>query len=151
MRGIVVLSMTVLVSCVFLQVFSRYVLKSSVPWTEELARYALVYLTFSGAALATRRASNIRVDFVVESLPPRARFVLACLSDLLVAGVSLMLIWYGGRFAWLSRNTISPALDQSMMLVNIAMPVAGVLILAWSLTSLVERIAGPKADGDTAQ
>ena len=141
MRGVVVASMVVLVFCVFLQVFSRYVLKNSVPWTEEMARYALVYLTFAGAAIATRKAANIRVDFVVNALPKPLQFLFACLSDLLVAGVSLMLVYYGGRFAWLSKDTVSPAIDQSMLWVNATLPIAASLILVWSLASLAGRIA----------
>src|SRR5262245_26766549 len=53
----------VLALVVFHQVFTRYVLNDAAGWTEEIARYLLVAVTFLGAALAVRRNSHIRVDF----------------------------------------------------------------------------------------
>ena len=66
---------------VFTQFFSRYALNDSVAWTEEVARYLLIALTFVGSAGAVRRGSHIRVETLEHALPAAARPVLWALLD----------------------------------------------------------------------
>jgi TRAP-type C4-dicarboxylate transport system permease small subunit len=68
---------------VFLQFFTRYVLNDSLAWTEEIARYLLICVTFAGAATAVRRNTHIHVEFFYIYLPPRVGFVLSTLVDIL--------------------------------------------------------------------
>jgi TRAP-type C4-dicarboxylate transport system permease small subunit len=66
---------------VFTQFFSRYVLNDSVAWTEEVARYLLISLTFIGSATAVRRGSHIRVELLENLLPGAAKKLLQALLD----------------------------------------------------------------------
>src|SRR5690606_9920890 len=54
---------------VFLQFFTRYVMNDSFAWTEEIARYMLMWVTFVGAATAFRRGTHISVEAAQELLP----------------------------------------------------------------------------------
>ena len=51
---------------VFLQFFTRYVLNDSLAWTEEIARYGLMWVVFIGGAMVTRRNTHIAVELLVE-------------------------------------------------------------------------------------
>jgi TRAP-type transport system small permease protein len=62
-----------LAGIVFLQFFSRYILNDSIAWTEEIARYVLMALTFTGSAMAARRGTHIAVEFLPDMLPRGAR------------------------------------------------------------------------------
>ncbi|GAB5377996.1 MAG: TRAP transporter small permease [Acuticoccus sp.] len=74
---------TALAGTMFLQVFTRYVLNSSLAWTEEIARYLLIAVAFIGAAAATRRGAHIAVE-VVRLLPAGVvRGALLRLADLI--------------------------------------------------------------------
>lgn len=55
---------------VFLQFFTRYVLNDSLAWTEEIARYVLILVAFSGAIMVTRKGSHIFLEFFYRFLPP---------------------------------------------------------------------------------
>lgn len=143
LRGLLVLQIFGLTVCVFAQVFSRYVLQDSISWTEELARYILVYMTFTGTALAAHDNSHINVDFFVNSLPSVAQKVIHVVSDLLMCVAAAILLYYGWRFTSLSQDTVSPALDQSMAWVYAAMPFAGVLMLFYGVIRLFERAGSP--------
>src|SRR5690606_38063623 len=61
---------------IIFQVFSRYVLDYSLTWSEELARYLMVWSIFLGAALALRKKSLIAVEVISENLPYQVRRVL---------------------------------------------------------------------------
>lgn len=77
--GLILLWVTAIL--VFVQFFSRYALNDSVAWTEEVARYLLMVLTFVGAAVAVKRGAHIRVEALELALPPRARPVLYAVQD----------------------------------------------------------------------
>ena len=81
---------------VFYQVFTRYVMNDAAGWTEEIARYLLIAVTFLGGAMAVRRNTHIQVDFLYRFMPPRAGRVLATFVDLVRAaffGYAIWLTW----------------------------------------------------------
>lgn len=82
---------------VFTQFFSRYVLNDSVSWTEEVARYLLIVLTFIGSVGAVRRGTHIRVEALEHALPRRLRPALWALQDAMRLG-----FWVFG--AWISLD-----------------------------------------------
>src|ERR1041384_6167480 len=67
---------------VFLQFFTRYVLNDSLAWTEEIARYGLMWIVFIGGAMVTRRNSHIAVELLANVMKPgRLRSALLALVD----------------------------------------------------------------------
>jgi len=80
---------------VFLQFFTRYVLNDSLAWTEEIARYLLMWVTFVGAATAFRRGTHISVEMAHVLLPPGAVRVLNFVVDVVVLGFVALLCWFG--------------------------------------------------------
>ncbi|MBR0661319.1 TRAP transporter small permease [Neoroseomonas oryzicola] len=85
-----------LAGIVFLQFFSRYILNDSIAWTEEIARYVLMALTFTGSAMAARRGTHIAVEFLPNALPPGPRrwmHLLAAALTIAFYAVSVWLCW----------------------------------------------------------
>ena len=76
----------VLGGVVFYQFFTRYALNNSAAWTEEIARYLLIVVTFVGGAMATRRNTHIPLEFLYRFLPAKAGRVLSTLVDVVRVG-----------------------------------------------------------------
>ena len=78
---------------VFYQFFTRYVLANSASWTEEIARYLLIIVTFLGASMAVRRNTHIQVEFVYRYLPPRAGRILSTFVDIVRIAFLALASW----------------------------------------------------------
>jgi TRAP-type C4-dicarboxylate transport system permease small subunit len=123
-RGAIALSATLLGLCrvmlvvmtavIVALVTSRYFFSYSFPWAEELTRFLLIWMVMLAAALIQRRDDHIRVDFLAEKLPPRARAVVALVLRLLIIDLLLLLIRYGWTSALGMYITRAPALGVSM-------------------------------------
>ncbi|TQM13382.1 TRAP-type C4-dicarboxylate transport system permease small subunit [Pseudonocardia kunmingensis] len=143
-----------LVATIAVQVFSRYVLGSPVPWTEELARYLLVYLTFVGCALAIHEHAHLRIDVLLVRFPVQLQRVIGLLTTASLLITAVLLVWYGIVFTELSWGTVSPALAQSIAWIYAAMPVTGAVMACYLVPQLIDRITHwndyPRAipDGD---
>jgi TRAP-type transport system small permease protein len=66
---------------VFYQFFTRYVLGNSASWTEEIARYLLIIVTFLGGSMAVRRNTHIHVEFMFRYLPASIGRMLSTFVD----------------------------------------------------------------------
>ena len=78
---------------VFYQFFTRYVLADSAAWTEEIARYLLIVVTFVGASMGVRRNTHIHVEFVYRYLPAGVARAMSTLVDLLRVGLLTYATW----------------------------------------------------------
>lgn len=84
---------------VFLQFFTRYILNDSLGWTEEIARFLLIGVTFIGAVMAVRKESHIAVELVYRWLPRRMRLWLQIFVDLVAISFYGVTAWLCGRLA----------------------------------------------------
>lgn len=76
----------VLAFVVFYQFFTRYALNNSAAWTEEIARYFLVIVTFVGGSMAVRRNTHIHVEFLYRYVPAKVGRVMSTMVDLVRIG-----------------------------------------------------------------
>lgn len=97
---------------VFVQFFTRYVLNDSIGWTEEIARYLLVTVTFAGSAIAVRRNSHISVEFFYRYLSPTAGRALALVVDVLKVLLFGAMTWLCTTLA-LSTRQMMTSIDVS--------------------------------------
>ncbi len=74
------LILAALVLVVLFQVASRSLFRTPALWTEEVARYLLIVLTFIGSAIAVRTGSNVSLDFLLSKFPEKLRSVLSFVS-----------------------------------------------------------------------
>ncbi len=126
---------------VFLQVIFRYVLNLPLFWTEELARYCLVWSSLLGSAVAVKRSRHIAVTILMERFPPALRRGLTMVALISVAAILAIILWGGIQLVAITRTQISPALRISMSLPYLAVPVGAGLMLLHTMVSIFETLA----------
>lgn len=135
-EGLLYLLLLVMVITTFLQVFFRYVIFHSLPWSEEVSRYALVWLTFIGASYGLKRGVHVAVEALVQTLPPGPKRGLKALSYLLMALLGLVLLVYGAKLAQVNMGQLSPSLHIPIGLAYAALPVGGLTMFIHALALL---------------
>ncbi|MEL6205751.1 MAG: TRAP transporter small permease [Pseudomonadota bacterium] len=143
--AIVAALLAIVAAAVFTQVLVRFVLTAlginiSAPWTEELARYTLIWMVFLGAAVGVRHARMIALEFGVRKLPPRAGIPLRYAVMILCMAFFGLLFAVGVEFLELGRTERSPVLGVTKDWVYLAMPVGMVLMILNSLALIAETI-----------
>lgn len=78
-------------------IFTRYLLKYSFAFTEELVVSFFVWLTLLGAAIAFREQSNLGFSFIIDRLPQRIQKIFLWLSAGLAASLFTFLIYFSVR------------------------------------------------------
>jgi TRAP-type transport system small permease protein len=77
-------------------------LPGGLAWSNEISELMLYLITLSVAPWLLRQGQHIRVDILLQALPPRLAWCLEWLGDLLGLGCCLVMAWYGGQAAWSS-------------------------------------------------
>jgi len=134
LRGAVGLMLFTMVAVVFLQILVRFVFPKfgvvlSVPWTEELARYLMIWCIFLGAAAATRSGDLIAMDTLTTVLAAKNAWRLKLFAYLVTMAFFAFLIVVGVRWMEFGLMEHSTVMDIPMVVVYLAMPVGGTLAL----------------------
>lgn len=126
------------------QVASRYIFNSPLPWTEELARFALVWLTFTGAGFVMARRLHVTVDLLAAKLGKRAAILLDSFAMLVVLVVSGAMAFAGVEFALTAARLKAPATQLSMGWVYAAAAVGFALIFIHGLLNTYVNLKHPE-------
>jgi len=121
--------MAVMTVVIVLQVFYRYVLDSSLSWSEELARYLFIWIVMLGASVGVKEKFHVAVTLIRNRVPKVLQQILDVVFDILLGVVALAMISYGYDLAKSVAIQLSPATRISMYWVYLSVPVSGVLII----------------------
>jgi len=134
-----------IVLVVLLQVAARYVLRISLPWPEELARFLLIWLTFAGSIVGTWHGAHFQVDIVTERLPAPIVRVLSTVLHGLVCVTLIVFVWQALELTRLTGYMRSTTMELSMAWVYGVLPVSGVVMLLWYVRAVVRGLRGTDA------
>jgi TRAP-type C4-dicarboxylate transport system permease small subunit len=144
-----VATMALLVADVVWGVFTRYALGQQAKWSEELARFLLVWVSLLGGAVAFGTRAHLGVDYFVNRLHPDARKLTAVVAHLAVLFFAAAVLLFGGTRVVseaLALEQTTPALGWKMGWVYLALPISGFFVVLYTLENLVETLAGRPDD-----
>lgn len=146
---VVVILMALMVTTLAVQVLFRYALNNPLSWSEELARYAFVWITFLGAAVAYRHRGHIVVDMMLHLIPVRARATLAWLVEILVTVTLVVLVRDGLRMVETTSNVRATMLQIPMSYIYAAIPVSAALMLVYQVEWVVKQLTSARQPDPT--
>lgn len=147
LRASVIAAAGIMLACIAIQVVMRYVFGRTPSWSEELAVLMFAWATLGGLALGVREGFHVRLDKLLEPLPPAARGLAERGIALLTAAFGAYLAWSGLRFYDITGGSVSAAIGYPIEFLHGMAPVAGALICLFALGRL---LTGPTADVKTA-
>ena len=136
---LLLLSMTLVVS---LQVVCRYLLGASLTWSEEFARYSLVWITFLGGSIALKKKAHMGLQALVDTLHPIAQKLVETLTLVSMLIFLTIATLKGFQLAVFNMAQHSPAMGLPMGAVYLAIPTGSVLMLVHVTDHLATVVRG---------
>lgn len=127
---------------VFLQVIFRYVLRAPLSWSEEIARYLMVWGSCLVAASAYGYGSHIGVKALVNLLSEKKAKWARILVHLAVCALMVVICYEGFRLSYLLHNQESAAMQIPMTYPYLAIPIGALLILLQALVMIFYEFKG---------
>lgn len=148
--------MAVLIVCMvganFWQIFTRFVLNHAADWTEEFMRYALIWLTMLGVPYAYGKNQHIAIEFIVDTFSEKGKKLNAIFVETLILILSVSVFIIGGIMVTLNaRGQLSAALQMPMEFYYLGVPVAGFLMVFYTVPRLMELSRQIKNESDVTE
>jgi len=130
------------------QVLSRYLFVVPAAWTEELARFLLIWIGMLGAAYAYRTHSHLGLDLLPAKLTGKRKVALNVLTHVLCLGFAAAVLIVGGgslvAMTW-ELKQYSAAMGLPIAYVYSVIPLSGMLICLFALAAMFDRSAGDES------
>jgi len=140
-----ILLMVCLVGAVLWQVISRYVFASPSSWTEELARFLLIWISLLGASYAFRSGMHLALDVLPRKLEGMSAVWLKNFTIVLVVVFSVSVLIIGGgslvQLTW-ELKQYSAVMGLPMAYVYSVIPVSGLLICFYAIAAVTDDSIG---------
>lgn len=133
---VLVLCMAGLVLNILWQVASRFLLNDPSSFTEEIARFLLIWIGLLGGCYAYRQNSHLGLDLVTEAMSPGTRRTTQIIVKVVTILFATLVLGYGGgQLVWLTLelHQTSAAMGIPMGYVYSVLPISGALIVFYSL------------------
>lgn len=141
---VLILAVTALVLVVLWGVLTRYVLGKQADWSEELARFLLIWISLLGGAVAFGEKAHLGVDYFVGKFDPAARRLTTFAGQLIVLLFAITIFIIGGSSIVVNNmGQMAPALGVyglKMGHVYLALPIAGVFMILFTIEQLLETL-----------
>jgi len=149
--AIVILCLVIISVC--LEIFMRYFLNRPLVWVVEITEYALLWVTFLGAAWLLKQGGHVRVDVIVNFMSDRWKNRCAVFSATLGLLISVILTFFGGYATYdhWARNMFKPTvLEFPTWIVLAAIPVGSIFLMLRFLNQMLEHLTALYSDQPNA-
>ena len=141
--------MALMVVCVTWQIVSRYALGDPSPWTEELARFLLIWIGLLGGSYAYHVKMHLGLDLLSDRLSGGAKVVHAVVIHSVTILFSVVVLVVGGfRIVQMTSELkqYSAALGVPMSVVYYALPISGLMLILYATVALIEALRSGVSD-----
>lgn len=146
---IMTIAMILFLCNITLQIFTRLILKHPLSWTEEVSRFAFIWMVFMGLSYATRYDKHIRVDFLISKCPQRVQFVVEEIINALTIVVFCWVFWQGLLYIQYCGIVRTPALNIPRAWMVSVIPLSAFLMIVRTIEKIprdIEKFRGMIAE-----
>ena len=121
-------------------VFTRYAMGNQSGWSEELARFLLIWIGILGAAYAAGQDMHLSIELLMPKLQKKSQIRLKLLISFLIAAFAFtVMVIGGGRLMYITQELgqLSPALRVPMAVVYSVAPLSGILVIYYKASDVV--------------
>jgi TRAP-type C4-dicarboxylate transport system permease small subunit len=126
---------------VWLGVISRYLVEMQITWTEELARYLMIWAALLAVSCGVYYREHVGLMLLLESLPRKPQQWVRLLLDLVGLAFFLILVWYGINMTRGGASQYATIFDMKMTLPYAAVPVSAALAAIQMLLVTIRDLA----------
>lgn len=119
---------------VFYQFYTRYVLNDSASWTEEIARYLLIGVVFTGAAIGVARNNHIQVDLLFRYLPKAAGRTMSLIVDV------VRIVFFAAAVVMTVQMMLKLGSTYKMTIIDLPMNIVYAVVLLGFAAMLVRSV-----------
>ena len=134
--------LAIMVIIIFVQIVSRVLVQSSFPWTEELARFLMIWVTFLGAAFSFQHGAHIGISMLTNKLPKKLNGIIQLLVGLLCTILFAVLFIKGLELVDKSASQTSPAMRLPMNYVYLIIPISAILLIINVIDVSIKQFIG---------
>jgi TRAP-type transport system small permease protein len=148
---LVVLCLFAMVVMVFGNVVMRYAFNSGIQMSEEMSRFAFIWLTYLGAMIAMREGGHLGVDTMIKTLPLVGKKVCFFLSESLMLFCNVLFLWGTYQMHDLQVTNVSPVAGLSMIWIYGIGYVVAVVMGAFNINMLYRLFTGQLSEAEMVQ
>lgn len=141
LKGVLAVLMAVMVLDVLWGVFTRYIMGAQSPWTEELARFLLIWIGILGAAFASGKRLHLAIDILPSSLEGNRKRLLENGINMIILLFAVAVLLIGGSrlvFVTSKLGQVSTSLDLPLAVVYAIVPISGLFIVIYKIMDLLQ-------------
>ena len=132
-----VLAFVVLSFLTFFQVCSRYIFQTPITFSEEIARFLFIWMSFLGAAIAMKHDKHIRLDLLQERMRPDLRLLVAICVFLLIFCFSALVCVQGLKLSFATTRQIAPVSRIPMAYIYLIVPISALFMGCYAIRHLI--------------
>lgn len=129
---------TIMTLIVWTQIFFRYIIGGGFAWSEEIAKYLMVWMALLGASILFRERGHIAINFFISKFS-FLRYILI-FHTVVAAALFVLLIYYGIDYAAFGLKSISPASGIKKFWPYLSIPVGGAFLFIQAICRLIHLL-----------
>ena len=134
---VVIILAAIMVLTVLMGVFFRYVLRDSLGWTEELARYLMIWAALLSISIGIKDKEHVGIQLIIRNIPIKYARILNLLVNIIILIFLSVLSYKGMYIANKAIPQLSMGLGISMYWALLSIPVAGALAIIQQLIQII--------------
>lgn len=139
-KNFCVFLMTAILIVLTIQVVGRYVFNYTPQWSEELARYLFIWLTFTGIGYAAQQNAHIRIEAFNNMWPKSIRKVIAIIGELIWVAFNIIIIYVSAKYTYgvFASKQVSVAVKINMGWAYLAIPFGYALMTIRIIANIIK-------------